>query len=112
MQSIQRGRRIGILYFGSVDPYDFNRPGRLGTPMTRRSRAREVALQLLFQRDHNSAVDRKVLDAFIEERLREPELRPFCRTLYDGIVAHLGEIDAKLAAAAENWRLPRMATVD
>jgi len=30
----------------------------------------------------------------------------------NGVTAHQGDIDAKLAAAAENWRLPRMPTVD
>ncbi|HEV3443425.1 MAG TPA: transcription antitermination factor NusB, partial [Gemmataceae bacterium] len=28
------------------------------------------------------------------------------------VIAHLAEIDERLTAAAENWRLPRMATVD
>ena len=36
----------------------------------------------------------------------------FCLTLYDGVIAHLEEIDANLSAAAENWRLARMTTVD
>lgn len=80
--------------------------------MSRRSRAREVALQLLFQRDHNAAVARPAIEAFAEERLRDPETRRFCMELLDGVVGHLEEIDAKLAAAADNWRLPRMATVD
>ena len=32
---------------------------------------------------------------------------------FDGVVAHLADIDRRLGeAAAENWRLPRMATVD
>jgi N utilization substance protein B len=80
--------------------------------MTRRSRAREVALQLLFQRDHNSGVSRADIERFARERLRDPGLEPFCLGLYDGVVAHLGDIDERLAKAAENWRLPRMATVD
>ena len=80
--------------------------------MSRRSRAREVALQLLFQRDHNAAVARPAVEGFAEERLREPEIRRFCLELFDGATTHLEEIDAKLAAAADNWRLPRMATVD
>ena len=80
--------------------------------MTRRSRAREVALQLLFQRDHNPSVDRPAIEQFVRDRLRHPELITFCLALYDGVVAHLEEIDAKLAAAAENWRLARMTTVD
>jgi N utilization substance protein B len=80
--------------------------------MTPRSRARETALQLLFQRDLNPGVDRASIERFAHNRLREPEQIPFCLGLFDGIIAHLADIDAQLAAAAENWRLPRMAAVD
>ena len=80
--------------------------------MTRRSRGREVALQLLFQRDHNPNVDRPAIEQFARDRLRHPELVSFCLALYDGVVDHREEIDGKLAAAAENWRLARMTTVD
>ena len=80
--------------------------------MTRRSRAREVALQLLFQRDHNPGVDRAAVERFVRDRLRDPGLEPFCLGLYDGVVTHLADIDERLGQAAENWRLPRMAAVD
>jgi N utilization substance protein B len=80
--------------------------------MTKRSRAREVALQLLFQRDHNPNTDRAAIIQFIHDRLRAASLEPFCLGLYDGVLAHLDEIDTRLGAAAENWRLPRMAAVD
>jgi N utilization substance protein B len=80
--------------------------------MTQRSRAREVALQLLFQRDHNPGVDRAAIERFVHERLSEAGLETLCLALYDGIVAHAEEIDQRLAQAAENWRLPRMAGVD
>jgi N utilization substance protein B len=80
--------------------------------MTRRSRAREVALQLLFMRDHNPNVDRAAMERFVRDRLHDPTLEPFCLGLYDGTVSHLTEIDRRLTEAAENWRLPRMATVD
>ncbi|MBY0528530.1 MAG: transcription antitermination factor NusB [Gemmataceae bacterium] len=80
--------------------------------MTRRSRAREVALQLLFQRDHNANVDRASIERFVRDRLRDPALEPFCLGLYDGVVAQVADIDQRLTAAAENWRVPRMATVD
>jgi N utilization substance protein B len=80
--------------------------------MTRRSRSREVALQLLFQREMNPGVDRAWIERFARDRLREPELVPFCLGLVDGITTNLSAIDAQLAAAAENWRLPRMAAVD
>jgi N utilization substance protein B len=80
--------------------------------MSRRSRAREVALQLLYQRDLNPGADRASIERFAHDRLRELELIPFCLGLFDGITSHLDSIDAQLAAAAENWRLPRMAAVD
>src|SRR5438067_12555993 len=80
--------------------------------VTRRSRGREVALQLLFQRDHNPQVPRAAIEQFVRDRLRLPELRLFCLSLYDGVVSQLEAIDQKLSAAAENWRLTRMSTVD
>jgi N utilization substance protein B len=80
--------------------------------MAKRSRAREVALQLLFQRDHNPGVDRATVERFVRDRLRDPALESFCLGLYDGVVTCLTAIDRQLAEAAENWRLPRMAAVD
>jgi N utilization substance protein B len=80
--------------------------------MTRRSRAREVALQLLFQRDLNKRIDRAVLERFVHERLRDETLASFCLSLYDGVVSHHTDIDRRLSEAAENWRLVRMAAVD
>ena len=80
--------------------------------MTPRSRAREVALQLLFQRDHNPTVERATIERFVHDRLRKPESEAFCRGLYDGVLTHLAAIDERLSRAAENWRLTRMAGVD
>jgi transcription antitermination protein NusB len=80
--------------------------------MTRRSRAREVALQLLFQRDLNKRIDRAALERFVHDRLRDDTLMPFCLGLYDGVIAQQADIDRRLSEAAENWRLVRMAAVD
>ena len=78
----------------------------------RRSRAREVALQLLFQRDLNPDSEQAQLERFARDRLRDSGLQAFCLSLVYGVHAHLGEIDARLGEVAENWRLPRMAVVD
>lgn len=80
--------------------------------MTRRSRAREVALQLLFQRDLNQRIDRTNLERFVHDRLRDETLVSFCLGLYDGVIAQQSDIDRRLSEAAENWRLVRMAAVD
>src|SRR6266540_7103096 len=81
--------------------------------MTRRSRARAIALQLLFQHDQNPTVNRPAIEAFAHSwSWRDSDLAPFSLALYDGALAHLEEIDRRLTAAAENWRLPRMTAVD
>ena len=80
--------------------------------MKRRSRAREVALQLLFQRDFNTGVARADLEQFARDRLRDEALEVFCLGLFDGVTAHLAELDRRISAAAENWRLHRMPAVD
>lgn len=82
--------------------------------MLRRSRAREVALQLLFQWDQNPApVPRPAIERFARERLLDvPEVVAYCLGLFDGVSARKDEIDARLASAATNWRLSRMMPVD
>ncbi len=83
--------------------------------LMKRSRARAIALQLLFQRDHNPTVARADLETYAALRLstlNDPAMQEFCLGLYDGVVGHLEQIDASLGAAAENWRLVRMAAVD
>ncbi len=80
--------------------------------MTRRSRGREVAMQLLFQRDQNPRTQRKVFERFVKTRLKEPEIRRFCLELFDGVVLNQADIDKKIAASADNWKLHRIAPVD
>lgn len=79
---------------------------------TRRSRAREVALQLLFQRDVNPTVKRDAIVRFAQDRLSNPDAEAFCLKLYDGVVSSLKEIDARITASSENWKLHRMAASD
>src|SRR5439155_25388016 len=91
--------------------YDSRNPSRGEAAMNRRSRAREVALQLLFQHDHNPGVARATVERFVHDRLRDDPAERFCLQLYDGCLTHGADIDQRLSAAAENWRLVRMATV-
>jgi N utilization substance protein B len=82
--------------------------------MVRRSRAREVTLQLLFQWDQNPvAVPRRAVERFARERLLgDAEMVAYCLSLLDGVVANKDRIDPLLSAAAENWRLSRMMPAD
>ncbi len=80
--------------------------------MIRRSKAREVALQLLYQHDLNPHVPRKAVEDFVEERLSSDTLRAYCLTLFDGALVHREDIDRRLTEVARNWKLARMAAVD
>ena len=82
--------------------------------MLRRSRAREVAIQLLFQWDQNpTPVPRAAVERFARERLLgDAEAVAYCLALYDGVAGRKEEIDPILTRTATNWRLSRMMPVD
>ncbi len=79
--------------------------------MSRRSRAREVALQSLYQGELNT-VDPRDRARFHKGRLKSVELVAFADTLVDGVRDHQVEIDSLLDARSTNWRLSRMAATD
>ncbi len=81
--------------------------------MLRRSRAREVVLQLLYQDDLNPAPDIHAIDAFLCSRLNDQEdLVEFARDLRKGVRSHREELDKLLGERAANWSLARMAATD
>ncbi|MBX3427510.1 MAG: transcription antitermination factor NusB [Pirellulales bacterium] len=80
--------------------------------MSRRSRAREVALQALFQEDLNPQNSLDRLGAFLAGRLRDEDSRDFAKQIVLGVRRNQQELDALLAAKAENWSLHRMAATD
>jgi N utilization substance protein B len=71
-----------------------------------------VALQLLFQRDVNPQVPRPAIEQFVHDRLSNALAEQFCLALFDGVVRCLAEIDTRISAASENWKLHRMAASD
>jgi transcription antitermination protein NusB len=81
-------------------------------PVNRRSRAREVALQILYLLEQNPGVDPAEIARFIERRLRDEKLREFAESLVEGVRAHQPRIDTLISDVAENWRLDRMAAID
>ena len=81
--------------------------------MRKRTRSRELALQLLYQIDARGDDIMATMDQFFEgEEANDEEVRAFARELVNGTRGATDEIDEILTAAAENWRLNRMALVD
>ncbi len=80
--------------------------------MASRSRAREVALQVLYQDDFRSETERGSDGAFVRGRLASKDLAEFAKILIFGVRRNLAEIDAELTQKADNWSLHRMAATD
>ncbi len=80
--------------------------------MARRSRAREVAFQVLYQDDLNPQGSPALRDELIQKRLRSADLVEFARGLVAGVRRHRAEIDENIEQTAANWSLQRMAATD
>ncbi len=85
-----------------------------------RRRARESALQLLYQDEfHTGGAREAVAHFWTSFAERDParaefvdEIRSFCMNLVDGVRQNAQQIDALIRGAAKNWRLERMSRVD
>ena len=80
--------------------------------MGSRRKARECALQMLFQWDITHDLIEQIAVPFWESQDEPEETRVFAETLASGTIANVEKIDALIVRHAENWRLDRMAVVD
>jgi len=86
--------------------------------MPSRRRSRERALQVLFLRDVRQQTPQEAIGAFYDSLQSDDEtdetipMDRFMEELVTGTVGLLSDIDARIAAASENWRLDRMPAVD
>ena len=81
-----------------------------------RTRARELALQFLFQMDFQGESYREELERFLDEHLEgkpgAEEARAYAIRLVDGVRANTKRINQLIQDAARNWDLERMAGID
>ncbi|MFA4919107.1 MAG: transcription antitermination factor NusB [Thermodesulfovibrionales bacterium] len=79
----------------------------------KRRKAREYALQLLFQIDFTKReLERKDLEEFWSGKKESRDIKEFTEKLVKGTLESLDEIDSIIEKATENWFLKRMAAVD
>jgi transcription antitermination protein NusB len=79
----------------------------------KRRKAREYALQLLFQIDFTKKeLERKDLEQFWSDKKESRDIREFTEKLVKGTLESLEEIDGIIENTTENWFLKRMAAVD
>lgn len=80
--------------------------------MSLRRRAREVALQILFEDDINPRATAGELEDFLHGRLNNPDGEEFALRLILGVRQNREVIDERLGEIAKNWSLKRMAAAD
>lgn len=79
----------------------------------KRRKAREYALQMLFQSDFTKKkIDRKDFEEFWSGKNESENVKGFTEELVKGTLERLDEIDKTIERVAENWLLKRMAAVD
>lgn len=83
----------------------------------RRHRAREAALQMLYQWEVGRAGIDEVVETYWsidrpDEEPMSPPLEAFATALARGTVERLDEVDRLIAGHAEHWRPERMAVID
>ena len=78
-----------------------------------RRRSREVALQILFQRefDPRSSIE-DALKMFSDNFELDKGTREFAEFIVNGVVHNLVQIDQKIQSFSKNWKLSRMPVVD
>ncbi len=80
--------------------------------MSSRRKAREFALQMLFQQDLNKVAVEEVVELFWKAHPAESENREFAELLFKVTLENQSHIDELIRGHAQHWRLERMAAVD
>lgn len=78
----------------------------------RRRRARELALQLLYQRDIAGTSPEEMFARTDEYLNAPPEVQEYASRLVLGTLGRLAELDEMLGKQSDHWRLGRMPVVD
>ena len=80
--------------------------------MGKRRKARECAIQCLYQWDMTGADVESILAGFWEAHPSSQEVAEFTERLIHGTLEHVDEIDPLIGAQAEHWRVDRIGKVE
>ncbi len=80
--------------------------------MSKRSKAREMVVQMLYQQDLNPDVAADTVREMIQTELTDEALCRFAWGLYSGVMELRSTLDKQLEATATNWSIQRMAPTD
>lgn len=78
----------------------------------RRSEARELLMQMIFQMEAQSDFSDKAFDFFVQNNMEGSSQIDYFNKVYRCIAINRKEIDEKINAVAAGWKTTRMARVD
>lgn len=80
--------------------------------MRKRTKARECALQMLYQADMTDSPIDDVIEKYWQYKTRTPDVISFANDLVKGTYEHLDEIDKIISDYSEHWKIDEMPVVD
>ena len=80
--------------------------------MGSRRKARELALQMLFQWEMGGHSPQHVLDTFLAPQQIDADVATYSRALFEGTLQEAEALDRFLREHSEHWRVERMPAVD
>lgn len=76
-----------------------------------RRKAREFALQMLYQYDIRQDSEH-LIEEFWESKNVPDDIKEFANKIVEGVIKNLSLMDGKINQSAKNWNVDRMAVVD
>lgn len=83
----------------------------MSASIPQKQKSRELALQLLFQKEFSEAIADQMWPILFEMAL-PLDVVEFTKELLGGVTSNSEKIDSKIQAIAKNWKIDRMSLVD
>lgn len=77
-----------------------------------RSKAREVALCILYQVEISQRSTEDLWACYLENYPQKQDVLDFATTIVEGVLGNLARLDEHIKAYARNWEIERMAVID
>lgn len=78
----------------------------------RRTEARELFMQMLFQMEVQNDYSNSIKTRFEKEKLEDSNQKDYFDEMYQLVTQHLQDIDQLIEECSNNWKINRLAKVD
>ncbi len=97
----------------SAQPFKtMSTPPTASLPIKKRTRARELCLQVLYQYDLVGESMLESLGSFLREEETDKDTRAYAEEMVVSTIKQRDTIDERIQGVAQNWKIGRMAVID